>query len=463
VRLLLVVLGVFVFAATAAAPALADNHFDYSGTLDGSTTADGTGDTTSVHVNWREIGSSPTLSASTVTWSLATLSGTVTFSGDASTATPACSGTLSASPNPNKVYAPGIVPVMGGYEVLTYSPARAGSSGSPMDYQVQSTAAPDSTCGTPYYLVAAIEGCARNNVGATSFDAALRPDTVFPGGSSVKQFNVPSIPGTHANCSTQFSFSLSSSIQFTGDPVSGTPTPTPPPTPTPVPPTTDEEKSFAAFDFLSLFPLAAVECDDTQQLAAAFGNLNVIPVLRADCDADVSRLVDDFFIFLDPPDKRIGVVAVPIKVSATGVRLPTCPRRGHAAAGCRRLRAELGSYVTAARQITSIDDALHTTFDRLSSARQAGNAAAIALQTRAASNLSGQLHRAIAARAKLGRTIATRLATSGRRVRLTRAQDANAITQLVRRLEKAGLPQTRLRAVAGKALTPRPFDLSSLL
>jgi hypothetical protein len=82
---------------------------------------------------------------------------------------------------------------------------------------------------------------------------------------------------------------------------------------------------------------------------------------------------------------------------------------------------------------------------------------------RAASNLSGRLHRAIAARAKLKRTVITLLATGGRRVRLTRAQDAKAITRLLRRLEKAGLDKTRLRAVAGKALTPRSVDLLSLL
>jgi hypothetical protein len=237
----------------------------------------------------------------------------------------------------------------------------------------------------------------------------------------------------------------------------------PPPTSTPIPPTTSDEKLYAAVDFVSLFPVAAVECDNTQQVAAAFGQLDLIPVLQAICDADTNRLVDDFFIFLDPPDKRIGIVAVPVKVSATGVRLPVCPRHGHDAAGCRRLRPELVSYVTAARQVTSIDDALHTTFDRLSSARQAANAAAIALQTRAASNLSGRLHRAIAARTKLRRTIAAPLATAGRRVRLTRAQDAKAITRLLLRLEKAGLPKSRLRAVAGKALTPAPVDLLSLL
>ena len=240
----------------------------------------------------------------------------------------------------------------------------------------------------------------------------------------------------------------------------------PPPTSTPPPPTTDEEKGFAVFDFLHLLPQTAVECDNIQLLAdflAPFSDVDLVPAITDLCNADVDRLVDDFFIYLDPPDKRIGVVAVPVKVSATDVRLPVCPRRGHDAARCRRLRPELVSYVTAARQVTSIDDALHTTFDRLSSARQLGNAAAIELQTRTASNLSARLHQAIAARAKLRGTIAARLAMPGRRVRLTRAQDANAIARLLRRLEKAGLPRNRLRALAGKALTPRSVDLLSLL
>ncbi len=114
----------------------------------------------------------------------------------------------------------------------------------------------------------------------------------------------------------------------------------PPPTSMPPPPTTDEEKGFAVFDFLHLLPQAAVECDNIQLLAdlfAPFSDVDLVPAITDLCNADVDRLVDDFFIYLDPPDKRIGIVAVPVKVSATDVRLPVCPRRGHDAARCRRL------------------------------------------------------------------------------------------------------------------------------
>ncbi|MFZ1994957.1 MAG: hypothetical protein WAU75_12665, partial [Solirubrobacteraceae bacterium] len=74
-----------------------------------------------------------------------------------------------------------------------------------------------------------------------------------------------------------------------------------------------------------------------------------------------------------------------------------------------------------------------------------------------------RLHRAIAKRAQLGRIVRARLAPAGGRVHLTRAQDANAINGLLRRLDKAGLPANRLRAVAGKALRTRPVSLSSVL
>jgi hypothetical protein len=243
----------------------------------------------------------------------------------------------------------------------------------------------------------------------------------------------------------------------------------PAPTSTPTAPTDDDEKGFAAIDFLSRFPLAALECDNTGVVPTALAQLgygdlidDLVSFLDDACKADTARLDDDFYVILDPPDTRIGVVAKPVKVS-TKVSLPPCRQRGRNAVHCRRLRAALVSYIVSARQLTSIDDALHTTFDRLSSARQAGDGAAVALQRRAAVSLSGRLHRAIAQRAKLGRIARARLAPAGGRVHLTRAQDAKAITGLLRRLEKAGLPGTRLRAIAGKTLTARPVSLSSVL
>lgn len=243
----------------------------------------------------------------------------------------------------------------------------------------------------------------------------------------------------------------------------------PAPTSTPTAPTDEDEKGFAAVDFLSRFRLTALECDNTGVVPTALAQLgygdlipDLIPFLSDACKADTARLTDDFYVVLDPPDTRIGVVAAPVKVS-TKVSLPRCRQRGRSAIHCRRLHAALVSYIVSARQLTSIDDALHTTFDRLSSARQAGDGAAVALQRRAAVNLSGRLHRAIAKRAKLGRIVRSRLAPAGGRLRLTRAQDAKAVNGLLRRLEKAGLPGTRLRAVAGKALTARPVSLSSVL
>ena len=211
--------------------------------------------------------------------------------------------------------------------------------------------------------------------------------------------------------------------------------------------------------------VAAVECDDPQLLAAAFSTLGdgyLIPLITDACTDDTHRLLDDFAIVVDPPDRSIGVVAKPVKVS-TVVRLPGCRQRGHAGAPCRRLRAAVASSIVAARQIAAIDDALHTTFDRLSSARRAGDAAAVALQQRAAATLSSRLHTAITARAKLSRTVLGLLTSAGRRAGLTRAQDATAIARLLQRLEKAGVPRARLRAVAGKAITPRAVSVSSLL
>ncbi|MFZ1992868.1 MAG: hypothetical protein WAU75_02070 [Solirubrobacteraceae bacterium] len=144
----------------------------------------------------------------------------------------------------------------------------------------------------------------------------------------------------------------------------------PAPTSTPTAPTEEDEKGFAAVDFLSRFPLAALECDNTGVVPTALAQLgygDLIPFLSDACKADMARLTDDFYVVLDPPDTRIAVVAEPVKVS-TKVSLPRCRQRGRSAVQCRRLYAALVSYIVSARQLTSIDDALHTTFDRLSSA-----------------------------------------------------------------------------------------------
>jgi hypothetical protein len=479
VRLILALIAVLVLAAAmAAAPALADNNFVYSGTLDGSTTSDGSGDTTSAHVSWSEIGSSPTANPSVVTWSLPTLSGNVTFSGDSATNAPSCSGTLSAAPNPNKVYAPGMAAVAGGYEVVTYSPATAGSSGSPMDYQVQSTAPYGTTCGASYNLVAFIEGCARNNVGS-SLDAALRPDAVFPGGSTVKRFDVPALGG-HANCSSQYSFSLSSSIQFTGDPVSGNPTPTPSPTPppatpTPLPPspTKAQQKLIAVDDIVKTLPRTGPECYDSAKasLAARFngGVLTpeaaalLIPTADVLCSVDLRRLLHDWIVTNDPPDANFGAVAVPAPATLRGVRLPACRGDRRSRRFCRVLRPKLLSLILAARTAESVSAAMETTVNRLSGAEAANNAAGVTRQEAAALDLRTRMSRAAAARDTLGTAVAKEIRGAGVRVTFTKSEDANGLRIALKRLAKDGVTISAFIARAGAAASPKATDLLALL
>jgi hypothetical protein len=480
VRLLLAGLGVLVFAAAAvAAPARANNNFVYSGTLDGFTTETVSGDTTSAHVSWSEIGSSPTSSPSTVTWSLATLSGKVTFSGDSSSHTPPCSGTLSAAPNPNKVYAPGIATVMGGYEVLAYSPADAEGSGGPMDYQVQSTAAYGTTCGAPYDLVAFIISCARNYDSA-GLVAALRPDAVFPGGSSVKRFDVPPTGGSGVCGTTQLSFSLSSSIQFTGHPVSGSPTPTPPPTPPPggppkVPPspTKAQLKLIALDDIVKTLPRTSAECYDSAKggLAASFtgGILTpeaaalLIPTADVLCGVDLRNLLHDWVVVNDPPDPNFRSVAAPATATLHGVRLPAC--RGHGRAGrfCRALRPKLLSLILAARTVESVNAAMETTINRISGAQKAHNAAGVRRQGAAAVRLRARMSRAAAARDTLGVTVAKRIRAAGVGVKLSQAQDSTGVGFVLKRLAKDRVTISAFTARAGAAATPKPADLLALL
>jgi hypothetical protein len=472
-RLMVVTLGLLVFAAAAASPALADTKFVYSGTLDGSTTADGTGDMTSVHVMWSEIGSSPTLNVSAVTWSLATLSGMVTFSGDKSTGTPACSGTLSASPNPNKVYAPRIAPVMGGYEVLTYSPAQAGSSGSPMDSQVQSTEAHDTNCGTPYSLVASIEGCARDKVGA-SLDAALRPDAVFPAGSSAKQFDVPPIKA--ARCSTQqFSFSLSSSIQFTDHGPGGGPIPPGTP-PAGTGQTLKELKDAAQADFRKAFKDAQGPC---AQLAMGLGveatgavwlgTSATVPgglpaggaiiatgeVMTAAasslCGPKIKRLLNDYRKFNDPPDSHYRQLAA-VGGSPRAAKLRACGNlTGNVRAFCLELKTRVELLIGAVDHTAAVDDAIVTTINRASGARRAHDKRAVARQLSHAAALNGELRSALAAESVAGRGIQHLLPFGD----LKRSQSARTIAYLERRgLTKRELAQIEPRGAGAAATDP---------
>jgi hypothetical protein len=480
VREFLAVLGLVVLAAAAgAAPAHADNNLVYSGTLDGSTTAAGSGDTTSAHVSWSEIGSSPTSSPSTVTWSLPTLSGALTFSGDASSNTPSCSSTLSAAPNPNKAFAPGIAPVTGGYEVLTWNPASvgsAGSGGSPMSYQVQSTAPYDTTCGAPYGIVSNIEACARNNV---ALDAALRPYAVFPAGSSVKRFDIPSTGGPCG--SSQFSFSISSSIQFNGDPVTGTPPPTSPPTPPPggppnVPPspTKAKQKLIALDDIVKSLPRTSAECYDSAKgssLAALFngGRLTpeaaalLVPTADVLCGADLRNLLHDWVVVNDPPDSHFRSVAVPAAATLHGVRLPAC--RGHGRTGrfCRALRPKLLSLILAARTVESVNAAMQTIINRISGAQRAHNAAGVRRQGAAAVRLRARMRRAVAARDTLGVSVAKEIRASGVGVKLNQAQDSTGVGFVLKSLAKDRVTISAFTARAGAAATPKQADLLALL
>jgi hypothetical protein len=476
VRQLLAVLGLLVFAAAAtAAPARANNNFVYSGTLDGSTTAAGSGDKTSAHVSWSEIGSSPRSSPTTVTWSLATLSGAVSFSGDPSSNTPACTGTLSAAPNPNKVFAPGIDPVTGGYEVLTYNPAEVGSPG-PINYQVQSTAPYGSVCGAQYGPVVQMESCARNDIG-TKLDAALRPDAVFPGGSSVKHFDVPAIGGPCA--SAQFTFSISSSIQFTGDPVSGTPPPPPPPPPpggphnVPPSPTKAQQKLIALDDIVKTLPRTSAECLDSGRgfLAAAFSGGRftpeaaalLIPTADTLCAVDLRNLLHDWIVVNDPPDSHFRTVAAPAKATLHGVRLPACRGHGRARRFCGTLRPKLLSLILAARTVESINAAMETTINRIAGAQKAHNAAGVRRQGAAAVRLRARMRRAVAARDALGVTVAKEIRAAGVGVKLNRTQDSTGLGFVLKSLAKHRVKISIFTARVGAAATPIPADLLALL
>jgi hypothetical protein len=119
------------------------------------------------------------------------------------------------------------------------------------------------------------------------------------------------------------------------------------------PPTTGTEKFFAALDFISLLPETAVECENIQQLAAYFGQLSyadLTPPITDLCNADAARLLDDFYILLDPP--RLSHCRRGRRLSSAcvcTVRSPRAPSSN--ARSSRASRRPVGGYGSRERRI----------------------------------------------------------------------------------------------------------------
>jgi hypothetical protein len=180
------------------------------------------------------------------------------------------------------------------------------------------------------------------------------------------------------------------------------------------------------------------------------------------CIALVKSIVGLVDVLDDPPDPSFDVIATVPRPSALKLSLPACPATP-ATKACATLEANVGSYVAAGQRFAAVVSTLATTVNRESAAARAKNAAALAKQQKAALALLPTLSATSATLSSAGRALVASLRTAGVTAKLSRAQAAQAISIVVRRVVAGGVSEAKLRSIAGRALTPKPFDAIAAL
>jgi hypothetical protein len=177
------------------------------------------------------------------------------------------------------------------------------------------------------------------------------------------------------------------------------------------------------------------------------------------CVATLKRVAKDVGRYEDPPDPDIHVLARAAGAPAPS-SLPSCSRwHGASARFCKRLRPAELAWVRGAQEVTSIDEALSTTTNRVSAAIAANDAAAVASQASNGRLLEAQERTALAAKDTAGRKVATVLRGAHLQFRLTRSQSRRTIATVEKALGKQGISAATLRTLGGTALTPSAVNL----
>ena len=176
--------------------------------------------------------------------------------------------------------------------------------------------------------------------------------------------------------------------------------------------------------------------------------------LLKDGDEATVRVLDDYRMIEDPPDRRFHQLARPRATKpptlASCAAVPSAER-----SMCTSLRqAELAMLALSGRA-TAITDALLVTMNRDSTAIRAHAYAAAQRQYVHFESLHGQLQRALRARGSKGAQVATILRSLGASGVLSSAQSGAAISAVEARLSRARVPAARLGSLAKGALEAR--------
>ena len=171
------------------------------------------------------------------------------------------------------------------------------------------------------------------------------------------------------------------------------------------------------------------------------------------CTALVDRANIDAEVIEDPPDPAIFSVARPSPVAK--VTLPSCTTQPASVRSfCAQLRTDELAYVAAVEHGTSIDAALLTTVDRLSTASRKGSGSAIAIQSAAGVKLEHSLEAATRAQNAAGARIAALVSAQHVQGQLSTAQDQSGIETVIADMARHGIARSKLHRLRSSRNPP---------
>jgi hypothetical protein len=246
----------------------------------------------------------------------------------------------------------------------------------------------------------------------------------------------------------------------------------PPPPRTPSKPKSLERlKVFARGDLLTTLLRAEVPCGELGLgVAAGLWSL-VVPGAAAGsaivpgvvigaaagptCVALIDRANDDAHIINDPPDPAVFTIARPSRIARA--QLPSCAAQPSSLRSfCTRLRADELAYLAEVERGASIDGALLTTVNRLSTASRKGSSSAVAIQASAGARLERSLQAATRAQNAAGARIAALVGAQQVRGELNTSQAQHGIETVVSGMARHGVTSS---ALPPAALAAKPTDI----
>ena len=175
------------------------------------------------------------------------------------------------------------------------------------------------------------------------------------------------------------------------------------------------------------------------------------------CVAATKRVVDDYRINKDPPDRHITLLAQPREMPA--VNFPGCGKyKASVRPDCKALTADAQRLVRVAQHLAAVDDAAAVTVNRYSTANSESNWAASAKQGKHLEALTVEAKKRLGALTSAGKRFATDLENRHLGWRFSKSADGRAIEAVLSLLAKKQLTRADLKPYAGTTLTPHKFD-----